>query len=154
MFLAGKDKIGIERALGGSFFAKGHFNSTSHLVWFGNQSALGKEFLESSGKLMPVIKESLKEELNTTVQQTIEKKREVIFTNKPGEASVTNGEKWFDIMTIYLNSLKCVQENAGKFLRVQLENQKDKNKSDLAKRLAFLCSLSFWFPSLLFPCIA
>ena len=50
MFLAGKDKIGIERALGGSFFAKGHFNSTSHLVWFGNQSALGKEFLESSGK--------------------------------------------------------------------------------------------------------
>ena len=138
MFLAGKDKIGIERALGGSFFAKGHFNSTSHLVWFGNQSALGKEFLASSGKLMPAIKESLKEELNTTVQQTIEKKREVIFANKPGEASVTNGEHWFDIMTIYLDNLFDVQKNAGKFLRGRLENQKDKDKSDLVKRLAFL----------------
>ena len=138
MFLAGKDKIGIERALGGSFFAKGHFNSTSHLVWFGNQSALGKEFLESSKKLMPTIKESLKEELNTTVQQTIEKKREVIFANEPGNASVTEGELWFDVMTIYLNSLKCVQENAGKSLRVQLGKQKDQNESDLARRLAFL----------------
>lgn len=138
MFLAGKDKIGIERALGGSFFAKGHFNSTSHLVWFGNQSALGKEFLESSGKLMPAIKKSLNEELNTTVQQTIEKKREVIVANKPANASVINGERWFDIMTIYLNSLKYVQENAGESLRERLGDQKDKNKSDLAKRLAFL----------------
>lgn len=138
MFLAGKDKIGIERALGGSFFAKGHFNSTSFLVWFGNQSALGKEFLESSGKLMPAIKKSLKEKLNTTVQQTIEKKREVIIANKPANASVINGERWFDIMTIYLNSLKYVQENAGKSLLERLEDQKDKNKSDLAKRLAFL----------------
>lgn len=138
MFLAGKDKIGIERALGGSFFAKGHFNSTSFLVWFGNQSALGKEFLESSGKLMPAIKKSLNEELNTTVQQTIEKKREVIVANKPANASVINGERWFDIMTIYLNSLKYVQENAGESLRERLGDQKDKNKSDLAKRLAFL----------------
>ena len=138
MFLAGKDKIGIERALGGSFFAKGHFNSTGHLVWFANQSALGKEFLKSSGKLMPAIKDSLKEELNTTVQQTIEKKREVIFANKPGKASVTNGEDWFDIMTIYLDNLFDVQKNGGKFLRERLEDQKDKNKSDLAKRLAFL----------------
>ena len=138
MFLAGKDKIGIERALGGSFFAKGHFNSTSHLVWFGNQSALGKEFLESSGKLMPAIKKSLKEELNTTVQQTIEEKREVIFANKPASASVIKGERWFDTMTIYLNSLKYVQENAGNSLRERLGEQKEKNRSDLAKRLAFL----------------
>ena len=88
---------------------------------------------------MPAIKESLKEELNTTVQQTIEEKREVIFKNKPGEeASVPNGEHWFDIMTIYLDNLFDVQTNAGKFLRGRLENQKDKNKSDLAKRLAFL----------------
>ena len=138
MFLAGKDKIGIERALGGSFFAKGHFNSTSHLVWFGNQSALGKEFLASSGKLMPAIKESLKEELNTTVQETIEKKREIIFANKRDNPSVTKGARWFDIMTIYLNKLKLVQENAGNSLRGRLGDQKDKNKSDLAKRLAFL----------------
>jgi len=138
MFLAGKDKIGIERALGGSFFAKGHFNSTSHLVWFGNQSALGKEFLESSGKLMPVIKESLEDELNNTVQRTIEEKRQVIFANKPDNASVKKGADWFDVMTIYLNSLKCVQENAGNSLRERLEVQKERNKSDLAKRLAFL----------------
>ena len=138
MFLAGKDKIGIERALGGSFFAKGHFNSTSHLVWFGNQSALGKEFLASSGKLMPAIKESLKEELNTTVQETIEKKREIIFANKRDNPSVTKGARWFDIMTTYLNKLKLVQENAGNSLRGRLGDQKDKNKSDLAKRLAFL----------------
>ncbi|KAL9951336.1 hypothetical protein ACROYT_G043985 [Oculina patagonica] len=138
MFLAGKDKIGIERALGGSFFANGHFGNTSHLVWFAYQSILGKDYLESSGKLMPEIKERLSQELNKTIQTSIEKKRDVIFTNKPNNASVTKGENWFELMTTYLNQLFNVQEKAGEFLRERLEDQKQENKADLGKRLSFL----------------
>lgn len=42
MFLTAKDKTGIERALGGSFFAVGHFNTTE-LLWFAEKYMTGKE---------------------------------------------------------------------------------------------------------------
>ena len=138
MFLAGKDKIGIERALGGSFFANGYFNDTSTLIWFANLSALGSDYLESSGKLMSEISDTLSQKLNKTVVKWIEQKRKVIFANEPGNASVTKGEDWFEHMTIYLDKLFDVQDAAGQSLKERLEDQKRKNKSDLGKRLAFL----------------
>ena len=146
MLLVGKDKIGIERALGGSFFASGHFSNTSHLIWFANNSILGRDYLESSGKLLPEIKEKLDQELNETFLSLIEKNRNVIFTNQPNNASVTKGEEWFDLMTIYLDNLFIVQEEVGKFLHERLEDQKQKIKADLGKRLAF-----FIFALLLVP---
>ena len=138
MLLAGKDKIGIERALGGSFFASGHFPNTSNLIWFANHSILGRDYVESGGKLLPKIKEKLNQELNKTVLSSIENNRNVIFTNQPNNASVTKGEEWFDLMTIYLDNLFTVQDEVGKFLNESLENQKQSAKKNLGLRLAFL----------------
>jgi len=42
MFLVAKDKTGIERALGGSFFARGHFNETEDLLWYAKQNIVGE----------------------------------------------------------------------------------------------------------------
>ena len=42
MFLTAKDMTGIERALGGSFFALGHLNNTE-LLWFAEKHLIGKE---------------------------------------------------------------------------------------------------------------
>lgn len=41
-FLVAKDKIGIERALGGTFFSSGYFNETSDLLWYAEQNFIGK----------------------------------------------------------------------------------------------------------------
>ena len=137
MFLAGKDKIGVERALGGSFFANGHFNN-SHLIWYTNHSILGGDYLKSSGKLMPEINKVLSQEINNTLLSLIEQKRDVIFTNEAGNGSAQKGEDWFDVMTSYLDKLFNVQNNTGIFLRKRLDDKKQTNKSDLALRLSFL----------------
>lgn len=137
MFLTGKDKIGIERALGGSFFAKGQFNNTN-LVYYANHSILGGEYLKSSGMLMPEISMELDQNVNDDLLASIEKNRSVIFTNKASNGSAQKGEDWFDLMTKYLNKLFKVQNNAGDILRKRLEDTKKSKKSDLAMRLSFL----------------
>ena len=138
MFLAGKDKIGIERALGGAFFAKGYFRNVSDLVWFANHSILGREFLEASKTLMPVIKTKMSYHVNETVLRLIEKEREVILANQPDNASVLKGEQWFQLMTFYLDDTFRVQQNAGESLTKRLKGERIRNTTYLTQRLAYL----------------
>ena len=149
MFLAGKDKIGIERALGGAFFAKGHFNKSSDLVWFANHSILGREFLEASETLMPEIKTKMSHHVNKTVLRLVEKEREVILTNQPDKNSVSKGEQWFYLMTLYLNDIFKVQKNAGDYLTKRLEVVGMNNTVHLTQRLVYLV-----FAILMVPLIA
>ena len=137
-FLAGKDKIGIERALGGAFFASGPFANTSRLIRYANHSIVGQDYLETSGELMPEIKKMADEEVNNTVLDLIEAQRSVILTNILNNASVKRGAEWFDLMTSYLDDLFKVQEKAGLSLTKRLEADKQTSKSNLAKRLSFL----------------
>ena len=149
MFLAGKDKIGIERALGGAFFAKGYFRNLSDLVRFANHSILGREFLEASETLMPEIKTKMSHHVNKTVLRLVEKEREVILTNQLDKNSVSKGEQWFDLMTLYLNDIFKVQKNAGDSLTKRLEVVEKYNTAYLTQRLAYLV-----FAILLVPIIA
>lgn len=41
-FLVAKDKIGVERALGGTFFSTGYFNDTGELLWYAEHNFMGK----------------------------------------------------------------------------------------------------------------
>ena len=150
MFLAGKDKIGIERALGGAFFAKGHFRNLSDLVRFANHSILGREFLEASETLMPEIKTKMSHHVNETVLRLIEKKREVILANQPESASVSKGEQWFQLMTLYLNDTFKVQQNAGDSLTKRLKVERIRNTTYLTQRLAYLAVAILLVPLLVF----
>ncbi|XP_073228013.1 uncharacterized protein [Porites lutea] len=149
MFLVGKDKIGIERALGGTFFANGYFSNSSDLVWFANHSILGREFLEASETFMPEIKAKMSHNVNETVLRLIEKEREVILANQPDNASVSKGELWFQLMTLYLNDIFKVQKNVGDSLTKRLDVIQKNNAAHLTQRLAYLV-----FAILLVPVIA
>ena len=138
MFIAGKDKIGIERALGGTFYARGHFNESSHLLWFANYSILGRDYLASSSRLVADIKTTIDREVNRTVLGLIAEQRDVIFSNRPGNSSVQKGEEWFNLMTSYLDDLFKVQEEAGMSLFKRLNVQRQKNTKNLTQRLSFL----------------
>ena len=138
MFLAGKDKIGIERALGGAFYASGYFNESNDLLWFTNHSILGRDYLASSSRLMTEINTRINREVNKTVLGVIEGKRNVIFANRPDNASVQKGAEWFHLMTLYLNDLFTVQVGAGISLTERLEYQKKKSIDNLILRLAIL----------------
>lgn len=45
MFLVAKDKTGIERTLGGSFFSRGHFDETEDLLLYAEQNIMGENNL-------------------------------------------------------------------------------------------------------------
>ncbi|KAJ7391827.1 hypothetical protein OS493_016116 [Desmophyllum pertusum] len=96
MLLFGKEKTGIERALGGSFFIRGHFAETEELLWFAKQNFLGKENLNSSMQLMPEIKDIYREAVehhNKSVLDEVEQRREVILSNKRQNASLESARK-------------------------------------------------------------
>ena len=150
MFLAGKDKIGIERALGGFFFAKGHFGNSSHLIWYANHSLIGQDYLRQSGNLMPEIKKSMSRHVNNTVLRSITRERNIILSNRPDNPSVLKGEAWFHFMTLYLNDLFQVQEKAGMSLTKRLEATKQTSKSNLVKKLAFLVFTLLLVPVLVY----
>ena len=137
-FLSGKDKIGIERALGGSFFAKGYFQNLSQTLRYANFHVLGQDYLNTSEKLVPNIKDTIKRVVNDTVVKEITKQREIIQANKPGNASVAKSQAWFNLMTMYLDNLYDVQKEAGKTLINRLETEKDHSSSNLIQRLSFL----------------
>jgi len=137
-FLSGKDKIGIERALGGSFFAMGYFQNLSQTLRYANFHVLGKDYLSTSEKLVPNIKDTINRLVNDTVVKEITKQREIIQANKPGNASVAKGQAWFNLMTMYLDNLYDVQEEAGKTLINRLKTEKDHSSSNLIQRLSFL----------------
>ncbi|XP_068675770.1 speract receptor-like isoform X1 [Montipora foliosa] len=137
-FLSGKDKIGIERALGGSFFAMGFYGNVSQLLWYTNFSVLGQDYIETSGKLMPDIKIAINRHVNDSVVTEIGRKREIIRANKVNNASVVKGQEWFQLMTLYLDDLYNVQNETGKSLLKRLETEKQISRSNLIQRLSFL----------------
>ena len=137
-FLSGKDKIGIERALGGSFFAMGFYGNVSQLLWYTNFSVLGQDYIETSGKLMPDIKIAINRHVNDSVVTEIGRKRKIIRANKVNNASVVKGQEWFQLMTLYLNDLYNVQDETGKSLLKRLEKEKQISRSNLIQRLSFL----------------
>lgn len=137
-FLSGKDKIGIERALGGSFFAMGFYGNVSQLLWYTNFSVLGQDYIETSGKLMPDIKIAINRHVNDSVVTEIGRKRKIIRANKVNNASVVKGQEWFQLMTLYLDDLYNVQNETGKSLLKRLETEKQISRSNLIQRLSFL----------------
>ncbi|XP_022808402.1 adenylate cyclase, germination specific-like [Stylophora pistillata] len=150
MLLIGKEKTGIERALGGSYFSRGFFRNTSDLLWYAEQNHVGREKLHTSMQLMPEIEaiyNKTVEASNKTVLVTVEKKRKVILGNKKQNASVELGVEWFHLMTVYINALLQVQKEVGKLILDKLAED-----VSLAETDSILKFSVFGFVLLLMPC--
>ena len=149
MLLIGKEKTGIERALGGSFFIRGQFSETKELLWFAENNVLGKENLNSSMQLMPEIKNIYKkavESHNSSVLNEVEQRRNIILSNKKQNASAESGKKWFHLMTAYIDALLQVQREAGNLILERLKNDVTTTENDWILKLAI-----FGFIVLLMP---
>lgn len=116
MLLVGKERAGVERALGGTYFSRGHFNKTSELLWFAEQSFIGKEKLALSMKLMPEMRalyNSTLEAKNRALEAEVEEKRKIILQNKRLNASAESGINWFQLMTDYIDTILVVQQKTA-----------------------------------------
>ena len=150
MLLIGKERTGIERALGGSYFSRGYFQDTNDLLWYAKQNQLGQDKLQTSMQLVPEIKTIYNKSVeasNRTILVTVEQKRKVILGNKKQNASVELGVEWFDIMTVYINALLKVQKEVGTLILDKLkENVSSAEKDSILKYSVFA------FVLLIMPC--
>ena len=138
ILLMGKEKTGIERALGGSYFIQGHFNETEKLLWFAKENFLGKEKINFSLTLEPRMKRFYHKALNKTLLSQIEEKREVILSNKKQVPSVDSGIEWFDLMTIYIDGLLDVQQQLGTLILEEVKDHvSESDRDSILKLLVF-----------------
>lgn len=149
MLLSGKERTGIERALGGSYFIRGHFNQTAELLWFAEESFLGKEKLVFSMQLMPEMKRiygNVLKAVNMTLLTQVEEKRKVILSNKKQNGSADSGIKWFHLMTAYIDALLEVQHKTGTLILEKLNGNVSESENDWILKLVV-----FGFVALLLP---
>lgn len=138
MILIGKEKTGVERALGGSFFSRGRFLEIDDLLWFAENNVLGEENLNAGMELMPEIKDFYKravEEHNGSVLVELEQKRKIILSNKEQNASVESGGEWFRLITYYIDALLQVQQETGALILERLDNEVTTTENDWILKL-------------------
>ena len=150
MFLIGKEKTGIERALGGSFFAKGYFFKTSDLLWYAEQYFLGRNYLKTSMLFMPQIKDTydkVVKERNSSILSILGKKRQVILDNKRMNASSNSGSQWFNLMTIYIDALLQVQSETGTLVLDKIKGKVTQSENEWILKVAIFGFIVLLMPS-------
>ncbi|XP_032217783.1 uncharacterized protein LOC5517355 [Nematostella vectensis] len=144
MFLIAKEKTGLERAMGGSYFSRGYFNKTEELILYAEHNVIGKMFLNSSMEFMPKLKtyytDTVSKETGvfSSLIDTLNAKRAIILSNEQRQANVTEGQNWFKLMTNYIDILLTVQEKAGENLIFTIEESIDDSENDLIIRAVTL----------------
>ena len=149
MLLTGKEKTGVERALGGSFFIRGQFNETTELLWFAQENFIGKEKLNISLQLIPQIKgiyDKVLKARNKTLLSQVEQNRKIILSNKKQLPSADSGIKWFHLMTTYIDALLEVQHQTSALILEKLEDNINQSNIDWLLKL-----IVFGFVVLLMP---
>ncbi|XP_031570337.1 soluble guanylate cyclase gcy-33-like [Actinia tenebrosa] len=131
MFLTAKDMTGIERALGGSYFTTGHFNTTE-MLWFAEKRMIGEAFLNMSLKLMPTLKTLFEQATSETTNliKRLQVERSTILQNDHRAPNTTAGNEWFHLMSKYIDMLLKIQKSAGEEIIGVLEkraNDEEKN---------------------------
>ncbi|KXJ18569.1 Atrial natriuretic peptide receptor 1 [Exaiptasia diaphana] len=139
-FLVAKDKTGIERALGGSFFARGYFNDTKDLLWYAEQKLIGDAFLNSSKDLMKFLNDEYNDLVSkkAEVMNELKVKRSIIFENKPAKGNGTAGQVWFDLITEYMEVLFEVQSKTSLNVSGSLEKDVERRETTLIISSAIL----------------
>ncbi|XP_031557509.1 retinal guanylyl cyclase 1-like [Actinia tenebrosa] len=141
MFLVAKDKTGIERTLGRSFFSRGRFDETEDLLWYAEQSIMGKSLLKRSMKYMPQLKHLYEAAIfssNDINMTQLVQMRKVLMKNEPRPSNSTAGELWFSHMSQYINVLLQVQKAAGERIVTVLQMTVDQQELQLIFRITIL----------------
>ncbi|CAH1800737.1 unnamed protein product, partial [Owenia fusiformis] len=131
--IVGKEAFGVERSLGGIFYAKGTFPDRDLYLKFLQHQNLGNSSIISALKYSDLASEIyLQEVFNDTFIDIINDKREEIqysyasgkiLIGEIGEYSSLQGEWWFANFTIYIDALLTIQRSLGRKIDTLLEKQ-------------------------------
>ena len=153
MLQVGKERAGVERALGGTYFSRGHFNRTSELLRFAEQSFIGKEKLALSMKLMPEMRglyNSALEARNKALEAQVEEKRKIILENKKRNASAETGITWFQLMTDYIDTMLVVQQKTADRILDKLDAVVTESTKDWILKVSVIGFVVLLLPSFVY----
>ncbi|KAK3104351.1 hypothetical protein FSP39_000103 [Pinctada imbricata] len=150
MLILSKEQAGIERALGGVFFAQGSF-SLDELLWYNEKKTLGETYLERAEQYSSTIESMLSERYtSTSLHGQLQIMKSFIMQNDSSMSSVSAGIQWFDNMTEYINILKIIQDSMGQDIINLLEKESETIRSDLIVSAIIMVIAIITFPVVIF----
>ncbi|XP_070574174.1 uncharacterized protein [Ptychodera flava] len=126
MIILAKEHAGVERALGGVYFASGGFSEYRDFVWFLRQSILAQEFLERATAYSSTIDTLYNKMLRDRCKlfEVLDDMRyRIRYNNITEEPSVEMGTWWFLNMTDYIDILLTIQLQVADDILVILESE-------------------------------
>ncbi|XP_052083525.1 uncharacterized protein LOC127720814 [Mytilus californianus] len=132
-----KENLGVERALGTMFYARGGFESRTYFENYNLRLHSFRAYMRSIGMYSTVVDEIYIENIENlpiNFLATIEKFRaEIQFINSTiATVDVQKARFFFDNMTIYLDTLFNVQTEMGAFVIAKFNNEIDSLTQQLA----------------------
>ncbi|KAJ8025493.1 Receptor-type guanylate cyclase gcy-20 [Holothuria leucospilota] len=126
MIILGKEQLGVERALGGKFYAEGGYEDFNDYLSYVNRSIKGATFLEESILFSKDVEEFYNKNAfeNNLFHEILNMRSEIIKNNYTFlEPSVSKGSHWFENMTDYIDLLLQIQYHLTDIINDQLEEE-------------------------------
>ncbi|XP_041377534.1 soluble guanylate cyclase gcy-35-like [Gigantopelta aegis] len=150
MLMVGKEQAGVERALGGTFFAQGRF-SPHEMESYIRRKVLGESYLKRSAEYHPEVETFLKKNFRgTDLDLRLAELKGRILANNESAASVSMGSWWFRNMTQYINMLKAIQDKLAEDIVSELDFQTATLKNSLTTSIIVMLLAMLLTPVVMF----
>ncbi|XP_060072134.1 uncharacterized protein LOC132552006 [Ylistrum balloti] len=149
VLLLASDEIGIERALGSTYFTTGNF-SNEELALYIEKKVTGERYLELSKSYSEDIRRLTEVNFkNSELSTALSKMRARIILNEDVLASAASSIQWFDNMTSYIDIIKEIQDFVAKNILERIQGELDDVSVTYKLNVGLLCGSLLMYPTIL-----
>ncbi|CAG2187477.1 Receptor-type guanylate cyclase gcy-9,Receptor-type guanylate cyclase gcy-27,Receptor-type guanylate cyclase gcy-7,Receptor-type guanylate cyclase gcy-22,Receptor-type guanylate cyclase gcy-11,Guanylyl cyclase GC-E,Receptor-type guanylate cyclase gcy-17,Retinal guanylyl cyclase 1,Receptor-type guanylate cyclase gcy-12,Receptor-type guanylate cyclase daf-11,Guanylate cyclase 2G,Olfactory guanylyl cyclase GC-D,Receptor-type guanylate cyclase gcy-3,Receptor-type guanylate cyclase gcy-23,Guanylyl cyclase, memb len=131
MILLSKEQAGMERALGGVYYAKGSV-VLPELLWYKEKATLGASYLARSMQYSTTVQQQINSRYTSSeLESVINIMRSDILANNSTHGSVETSNSWFNNITSYIDLLKEIQDILSQEIIEMLEDYVTSLKTNL-----------------------
>uniref|UniRef100_A0A1I8FQW1 PBPe domain-containing protein n=1 Tax=Macrostomum lignano TaxID=282301 RepID=A0A1I8FQW1_9PLAT len=112
LLIISKEDMGVERTLGGVFFAQGQFDTFTDYLWYQEKHTVGVGNFAASkrfSELVGVVFEEERDKASSNFSVSIDQMRQQISRNNASWVSLEMSTWWFDNMTVFIDIMFQVQ---------------------------------------------
>lgn len=141
-FMSGKDRAGLERAIGASGFAKGAFDNKDAFAFASHIAAQNSHLNYFSAYTSEARSSRLEKVLTSSASKRVEALRTIATSGDERAISQVTASAWFEASTARINELKAFEDSTGEELVTSAQNASASARSSLWDQLILLGSIS------------
>ncbi|XP_071145359.1 uncharacterized protein [Mytilus edulis] len=146
MIVLSKEQAGLERALGGVYYAKGSV-ALPELLWYKEKTTLGASYLKRSMQYSTTVQQQINSRYTSSeLESVINIMRSDILTNNCTHGSVETSILWFNNITSYIDLLKEIQDILSQEIIEMLEDYVTSLKTNLIINVIKMVCAILLFP--------